>query len=252
MLDPSLLTELFAQLGEPFTGETLFDCLTDLVFFIKNRRGEYVVVNQEMAERCGVREKRALIGRKADEVYPPPLGLSYRAQDETLLRTGEPILNQLELQLYHSGGTGWCLTNKLPLRDREGRVAGLVGISRDLQSPNDKGADFAQVARAVRHLQAHFQEPLKIARLAALAGMSPYQFDQRIRRIFHITAGQFLHKVRMDAAVRRLRDTPDPIAMIALDCGYSDQSAFTRQFRRTVGLSPTQFRRAATEPRSSQ
>src|SRR5581483_2855379 len=38
--------ELFSQLAEPFTGEALFDRLTDLVFFIKNRRAEYVVVNQ--------------------------------------------------------------------------------------------------------------------------------------------------------------------------------------------------------------
>jgi AraC-like DNA-binding protein len=83
--------------------------------------------------------------------------------------------------------------------------------------------------------------------VAALAGLSTYQFDQRIRKIFQITAGQFIHKVRMDAAVRRLRDTDDPVAMIALDCGYSDQSAFTRQFRQTVGLSPTEFRRAALQ-----
>jgi len=78
--------------------------------------------------------------------------------------------------------------------------------------------------------------------VAALAGLSPYQFDQRIRKIFQITAGQFLHKVRMDAAVRRLRETNDSVAMIALDCGYSDQSAFTRQFRATVGLTPRAFR----------
>jgi AraC-like DNA-binding protein len=196
--------------------------------------------------RCGRREKRELIGCKADEVYPSPLGQSYRAQDEALLRTGEPILNQLELQLYHSGGTGWCLTNKLPLRGRQGRVIGLVGISKDLQAPNEKSEDFSRVAKAVQHLQARFGEPLKVSTLAELAGLSPYQFGQRIRRIFQITAGQFIHKVRMDAAVRRLRHTADPVARIAQDCGYSDQSAFTRQFRQTVGLSPVQFRRTGT------
>jgi PAS domain S-box-containing protein len=243
-----LLSGLFSQLEEPFTGEALFDCLTDLVFFIKNARGEYVAVNQEMVARCGCTSKSELIGRKPDEVYPPPLGQSYRAQDEALLRTGEPILNQLELQLYHRGGTGWCLTNKLPLRGRQGRIIGLVGISKDLQAPNEKSQDFSRVARAVHHLQTHFGEALKIPGLAALAGLSAYQFDQRIRRIFQITAGQFIHKVRMDAAVRRLRNTNDPVASIAQDCGYSDQSAFTRQFRQTVGLSPGQFRRAASGP----
>ena len=248
MTPAALLNELFGQLGEPFTGEALFDSLTDLVFFIKNIRGEYVVVNQEMVQRCGRHEKSELIGRKADAVYPPPLGQSYRLQDETLLKTGEPILNQLELQLYHHGGTGWCLTNKLPLRARDGRVIGLVGISRDLQAPDEKGADFALVAKGVRHIQAHYYEPLKIAEVAALAGFSSYQFNQRIRKIFQLTAGQFIHKVRLDAAVRRLRETNDSVALIALACGYSDQSAFTRHFHQTVGLTPKEFRRAAQVP----
>jgi PAS domain S-box-containing protein len=243
MTRAALQEDLFAQLDAPFTGEALFDCLTDLTFFIKNLRGEYVVVNQELVARCGRREKRELIGRKADEVFPPPLGQSYRAQDETLLKTGDPILNQLELQLYHSGRTGWCLTNKLPLRGRQGRVVGLVGISKDLQAPNERGADYSPLAAVVQHIQTHFGETLRMADLASRAGLSPYRFDQRIRKIFQITTGQFIHKVRMDAAVRRLRESADPITMIALDCGYSDQSAFTRQFRQTVGLSPSEFRR---------
>jgi len=247
----TLQEELFAQLDAPFTGEALFDCLTDLVFFIKNLRGEYVVVNQELVARSGRREKRELVGRRADEVFPPPLGQSYRAQDEALLETGEPILNQLELQLYHSGGTGWCLTNKLPLRGRQGRVVGLVGISKDLQAPNERAADYSPIAAVVRHIQTQLGEPLRISDLASRAGLSPYQFDQRIRKIFQITSGQFIHKVRMDAAVRRLRETADPIAVIALDCGYSDQSAFTRRFRQTVGLSPREFRRTTTQSGST-
>ncbi len=242
-----LLKDLFAQLDEPYTGEALFDCMTDLVFFIKNSRGEYVVVNREMVLRCGRREKAELLGRKADEVYPPPLGQSYRAQDEALIKTGQPILNQLELQLYHTGVRGWCLTYKLPLRARDNSVIGVVGISKDLQAPNETGADFARLAKAVNHIQNRYGEPLKIPELAAMAGFSTYQFDQRMRRVFQLTPGQFIQKVRMDAAVRRLRETIDPVAQIALDCGYSDQSAFTRQFHQTVGLSPGEFRRASKE-----
>ena len=49
MIEENLTAELFAQLADPFTGEALFDCFADIVFFIKNARGEYVVVNQTMA-----------------------------------------------------------------------------------------------------------------------------------------------------------------------------------------------------------
>jgi PAS domain S-box-containing protein len=244
MTPAQLRTELFAQLTEPLVGEALFDQLPDLVFFVKNRRSEYVVVNQTLVERCGRRTKNELIGRRADELFPAPLGESYRAQDEAVLRSGKPILNQLELHFYATGGRGWCLTNKLPLRDAAGHVIGVVGISKDLHSANERGADYSAVAKVVQHIQNNFAETLRVPDLAARAGLSGYQFEQRLRKIFQLTAGQLIQKTRMEAAVQRLRETNDPIATIALDCGYSDQSAFTRQFKQTVGLSPSEYRTA--------
>ena len=47
--------KFFSQLAEPFTGEALLDCLADVAFFIKNQRGEYVVVNQTLVMRSGRR-----------------------------------------------------------------------------------------------------------------------------------------------------------------------------------------------------
>lgn len=237
-----LQIEFFSQLAEPFTGEALFDCLSDVVFFVKNLRGEYVVVNQTLVERCGCRAKNELIGRRADEVFPKPLGESYRTQDETVLRHGSAIVNQLEVHFYASRGRGWCLTNKLPLLDRNQRVIGLVGISRDLQSANESSENFPAVAKVVQHIQKNFGDTLRVKELAKSAGFSGYQFDQRIRRIFQLTAGQLIQKTRIEAALQKLRDTDDQIAVIALDCGYSDQSAFTRKFRQTVGLSPSVYR----------
>jgi len=250
--------ELFSQLAGPFTCEALFDCLSDLVFFVKNRRGEYAVVNQTLVERCGCREKSELIGRRADELFPAPLGESYRAQDESVLRSGRTILNQLELHFYASHRRGWCITNKLPLLDRQGLVIGLVGISKDLQSAIAGSEDYAAIAQAVRYIHENFGEPLRVKELASRAGLSEYQFERRIRKTFQLTAGQLIQKARMEAALQKLRETDDPIAMVALDCGYSDQSAFTRKFRQTTGLSPSAYRArqaaitlAAPAPRQS-
>ncbi|MGC3957888.1 MAG: AraC family transcriptional regulator [Verrucomicrobiota bacterium] len=237
------MSSFFAQFTAPFTGEELFDSVTDLVYFIKDARGQYVVVNQALAERCGFRHKQDLVGKRADEVYPAPLGTSYRRQDEAILRTGNPILNHLELQIYPGGATGWCVTNKVALRGRSGRIIGLAGISKDVHVESGQGEDYSALAGVLQYIHAHYDEPLKIPDLAVAAGMSAYQFEQRIRKIFAITAGQFIQKVRMDAAMRRLRDTSDEIVKIALDCGYAEQSSFTRQFKQAVGLSPARYRR---------
>ncbi|HEX7654607.1 MAG TPA: AraC family transcriptional regulator [Verrucomicrobiae bacterium] len=241
-------SEFFAQLAGPFTGEALFDQLSDLVFFIKNRRCEYVVVNQTLVERCGCRDKAELIGRRADQLFPGQLGAGYLAQDESVLRSGNAILDQLEVHSYADGTRGWCLTNKLPLHDRQGRVIGLMGSSKDLQAPKERSRDFSAIAASVEYIRKNYSESLRVAVLARRAGLSDYQFERRFRLLFHLTAGQFILQTRMEAAMQRLRETNDNIATIALDCGYSDQSAFTRQFRQLSGMTPSDFRQRSTLP----
>ena len=243
--------EFLQRLAQPITGEELFDRLPDLVYFVKNERAEYVIVNQTLCERCGRRRKDELLGLRADEVFPAPLGDSYRGQDLGVLSAGTTILDQLELHLYPTGRRGWCLTTKLPLRDREGRIIGLVGISKDLQAPDEQGDDFSAVALALRHLQKNFAEPLRVGDLAAMARQSPYQFERRIRRIFRLTTGQLIQKTRIETALRLLRETDHPVARVAQDCGYSDQSAFTRTFRRMVGLAPSNYRSASLGTRTT-
>ena len=244
-----LAARLFAELATPYTGEELFDCLADLVYFVKNERAEYVVVNRTLVERCGKSEKGQIVGRTSEDVFPAPLGRSYREQDEAILRTGEAIVNQLELHLYPGRDKGWCLTNKLPLRGADGRVVGLVGSSQDLHSPAEATEGYENVAMAVQFARRHLDQRLTIAALAREAGMSSYQFDRRVRNIYRLTTGQMLLKLRLDAASDELRDTGRSIAQIALACGYSDQSAFARQFRQTIGLTPLEYRTACRHAR---
>jgi AraC-like DNA-binding protein len=242
---PTPATDLFALLPEPFTAEAVFDCLPDVVYFVKNERAEYVVVNRTLVERCAAGDKGELIGRTAEDAFPPPMGRTFREQDEALLRSGEPIRDQLDLHLYPSGREGWCVTNKLPLRDANGRVVGLVGVSHDVHPPDERGGEFASVAAAVEYARGHTDRRLGVAELAEVAGLSAYQLDQRVRRLFRLTTGQLLLKVRMDAALKLLRDTDRPLAQVGMECGYADQSAFSRQFKQTTGRCPGEYRRSA-------
>ena len=126
---------------------------------------------------------------------------------------------------------------------KNGSVAGICGISRDLHSPGEQGKDFAALSSAIDHVHRHYDQPLRLPALAEMAGMSVYQFDQRIRALFHLTAGQYLLKIRIDAACKRLAGTTEPLVQVALSCGYSDQSSFSRQFKQAVGISPMAYRK---------
>jgi PAS domain S-box-containing protein len=217
--------------------------VADIVFFVKDADGRYLSVNDTLAKRCGHTSKEDVIGRTAEELFPAPLGTAFAGQDHALLAGGTAIRDHLEIHLYPGGGSGWCLTYKEPVIATDGGIIGICGISRDLQQPVESGDDYAALSGCIGHIHRNLDQPLRLPALAEMAGMSVYQFDQRIRSLFHLSAGQYLVKVRIDAACAKLRDTAEPIARIALDCGYSDQSSFSRQFRQTVGMSPLAYRR---------
>jgi AraC-like DNA-binding protein len=223
--------------------DRLFDGVPDIVFFVKDSYGRYMAVNDTLASRCGLPDKDAAIGLTADELFPGELGHAFALQDREILNGGNPIRDHLELHLYPGGRSGWCLTFKEPVLGKNGQVAGICGISRDLHSPGEQGEDFAALSAAIDHIHHHYDEALRLPGLAEMAGLSVYQFDQRIRALFHVTAGQYLVKVRIDAACQRLSGSDEPIAQIALACGYSDQSAFSRQFKQAVGMSPMAYRK---------
>lgn len=61
--------------------------------------------------------------------------------------------------------------------------------------------------------------------------------------MFGVSARHYLTRLRIDRAGARLRQSDDPISLIALESGYGDQTAFTRQFRKRVGLSPGAYRK---------
>ncbi|MBE2283798.1 MAG: AraC family transcriptional regulator [Prosthecobacter sp.] len=222
--------------------EALFDALPDVVFFIKDRTGRYVRVNQTLAARCAGGDKTKLIGKRPEEVFPAPLAASYARQDESVLRTGKPVEHQLELHIYPGGKAGWCLTTKHPLRDAQGRILGVTGISRDLNAPSGKDSGYAQLASALKLMRSRFTESLRIEDIATKAGLSVYQFEQRVQKLFQMSPLQLLHKLRLDEATRLLRETDLPLGEIALQTGWCDQSAFTRHFSRYAGMAPGKFR----------
>ncbi len=221
----------------------LFEHVPDTAFFLKDRQGRYVVVNQSFVERIGAADRGALVGRHVREVFPAGLAESFAAQDERVLRTGRPLLDRLELHWYSRRREGWCLTTKLPLRDASGRVVGLVGISRDLRAPGDAEIIPASLASTLEYLEANYGEPVSPARLAARAGLKPVRFARLIKRIFRLTPSQLITQTRLAAASRLLEENDRAVAEVALECGFYDHSAFTRAFRSAVGLTPTAFRR---------
>lgn len=222
--------------------EQLFDHMADTAFFIKDTAGRYVAVNDSLVERHGLRSKSQLLGQRPCDVCPGDFGRIPAEQDAFVLCTGRPIIERLELQWYIPHKPVWCLTTKLPLHDADGKVTGLIGISKDVRLPIPTKEIPPGVAAALHHLETRFADPLTPAGLAGIAKLPTARFARLTKRIYGISPVQLISKTRIAAASLLLRDTDKHVAEIALECGFYDHSAFTRAFRAVTSVTPTQFR----------
>jgi len=220
---------------------TLFDACPDVVFFAKDRAGRYTCGNRTLLQRLGLEAESGLVGKDPRDVFDKPLGSSYFEQDQRVIASGQPLLDELERHLFPNHSHGWCLTRKLPLMKR-GKVVGLMGISRDLHwSPQAMGVAH-RLRLVVDHVHENFAEPIRIAALAEMAHLSVAQFERQFTRVMQITPRAWLTSVRIDAAMRVLETEDASVAAVAHACGFADHSAFTRSFQKHVGLTPSAYR----------
>jgi AraC family transcriptional regulator len=95
---------------------------------------------------------------------------------------------------------------------------------------------------ALEELRARFREPLAVHAAAASARVTPSHFARVLWRHEGETPSAYLRRLRVEWAKVQLRRTERPIAAIAIEAGFADQSHFTRAFARLEGTTPGRFR----------
>ncbi len=230
----------------PCQGEliALFETLINVMFSVKDLDGRYVEVNSAFVRRTGKRSKRDVVGTKATDHFVAALANRYEEQDREVFETGEPLLDQLELIRRPNGDLGWYLTTKLPVANQADRSAlvGLVSVSRDLYAPSEENIALERLQKVVAHVRENLQSTIRASTMAEVAQCSESQLERRMRRVFGLSATQYVLRVRVDAAAKLLVETETSLAEIATACGFYDQPNFTRRFARLTNATPAQFR----------
>lgn len=119
----------------------------------------------------------------------------------------------------------------------------LVSTSRLQRTRNEPAP--AWLLRAVDYARVRFLERLSLRELSDVAGVSPEHFSREFRRLYGMSAAQYLRRLRLEWAAECLRKPDDPLAEIASAAGFADQSHFTRRFKRQFGVTPAAFRAAS-------
>jgi PAS domain S-box-containing protein len=219
----------------------LFDYMPDVAFFAKDRHFRLVCASRRFVERFGFKEEAQLVGRDDFELFPPQLAESFRRDDEDVFRSGEPKLNIVELFFTDQGLPDWFVTNKLPLRDRAGRIIGLMGTVHSYEARREVLQPYLQLDRALAYIRENFRRGVSVKELADAVHVSPRHLHRKFVETFGTSPQAFIMKLRIQAACEALQKEGMQISEVARDLGFCDQSAFTQLFQKHVGLTPLKY-----------
>ena len=159
------------------TLRSLIDSIPDNIY-IRDTDGKYLVGNQALATFVGVDNPEDLRGQGPNDFFGPTRAQGFLKEDLEVMTTGEPVVNRGSLLKNHNGEQRDMLISKVPVRDEEGKVFGIVGMNRDITAEVQARRNLKQAERQMKEIMDHSPAPIYVKSIAGRYLMVNEQFEQ--------------------------------------------------------------------------
>lgn len=218
----------------------MFDLLSDIFYFAKNRDGQFVCANKLLQEKFNLPSPQEAIGKTDFDFFSQDIAKRIRADDLMVMNNDMTVKNKFEVVAGAEGKLYWLFTTKSPIKNKRGEIIGVEGFSRDAERSQNIIEPYHVFKRCIEHMQAEFMNDLSIEYLASLSFMSLSTFERKFKKQFSQTPTQYIKKLRMHQACNLLASGMS-IKRAAVESGFCDQSYFSKEFKALVGMTPRQY-----------
>src|SRR6478735_1434055 len=135
-----------------------------LQIYFKDLESNFTMSNQRMADWFGYSSSNDFTGKHDRDFFDPEHWQPAEADEKQIIRTGEPIIDQLEQETWREGEATWVVTSKFPWRDRRGQIKGTFGVSSDVTKLVTSQLEATQLAHQLQLKNEAYEEELNLAR----------------------------------------------------------------------------------------
>ena len=111
--------------------KSLIDAIPDFIY-IKDIDSKFIVVNKHLTDKMGKKSGDDIIGLSDHNIFDNKIADAYRQDEIAIMESGEAVIEKTEKSYHNDGKEIWISTSKIPLKNQNGKVVGLVGIGRDI------------------------------------------------------------------------------------------------------------------------
>jgi diguanylate cyclase (GGDEF)-like protein/PAS domain S-box-containing protein len=102
------------------------------LLYAKDTKGRFVAANDAVARDNGLQRAEELIGKTDFDNFPAETAQRFFDIEQAIIASGHPMIDMEELRSDESGNTKWLLTTKVPMKDDNGIIVGLIGVARNI------------------------------------------------------------------------------------------------------------------------
>ena len=159
---------------EAFLLQSLMNGIPDAVYF-KDIRSRFLMISRALAKKHHLADPQQAVGKTDADYFTAPHATQALDDEQTILRTGQPMEGVEESETWPDGSITWVSTTKMPLRNQAGRIVGTFGISRDITARKNAQLALAEQSQVLHKKNQQIEDELKMARELQLA-MLPQDF----------------------------------------------------------------------------
>jgi len=226
--------------------EALFEAVPNAHLFVKDSKGRFVAASEGFARQMGVQHVSEILGKTDHDFTPHFIADAFVKDDQLVLKTGQPILQKVEL-VPAQNSLDWLTTTKIPLYGNSGKIIGLAGVIRKTEDSDELYRENPVVHRIVDYIGTCYAQKISVKEMGSHAGISASTVERLFRSTFGISPLKYVKKVRLHAACKMLRITKKSLAIIAKECGFTDPTSMSRDFRQELKINPRSYRKSFGE-----
>jgi PAS domain S-box-containing protein len=187
---------------------TVIDNLPDYIY-AKDKESRFLLCNEALLRLLGVKKESDAVNKSDADFFPEEYAERYYRDEQFIIRTGQSVIARCEPVLDQKSGRGWLNTTKVPLRNEQGDIVGIVGMGRDITEFVETKDELEQLVRQLARSNSDLERFAFVASHDLQEPLRKVQsFAERLRTKYEENLDENGREYlrRMDASLNHMRN----------------------------------------------